>query len=322
MRFAVRIGFVIGLGVLIVLIAHQGVQEILDLLLRGGWALLLLVPLHALPLLLDARGWQELVRARSRLGVLFFIACIREAVGRLLPTAGLGGEIVGIRLLVRQRVDGTVAAASVIVELTVTLTAQFIFAVLGVLCVLRLTDAVGLTSGLVLGLAASGLLLGVFFALLRNGAVFGRLERVAGHLFGLNSRGASELSRGAHLDAAIRDLLAAHGRLLRALFWQLAGLLVGCSETWLALRWLGHPVGVPAALALESSAQAARHVFFLVPAGLGVQEAGLMGVAHLLGIGADVAIALSLAKRMRELAFSLPQLIAWQWIEGRAALSR
>ena len=63
-------------------------------------------------------------------------------------------------------------------------------------------------------------------------------------------------------------------------------------------------------------------MFFLVPAGLGVQEAGLMGVAHLLGIGTDVAIALSLAKRMRELAFSLPQLIAWQWIEGKAALSR
>jgi hypothetical protein len=96
---------------------------------------------------------------------------------------------------------------------------------------------------------------------------------------------------------------------------------VGCTETWLALRWLGHPVGFAAALVLESLTQAARHLFFFVPAGLGVQEAGLIGVGHVLGIGRDVAIALSLAKRMREILFGLPALAAWQWIEGRRALS-
>jgi putative membrane protein len=302
---------------MILLIAREGAQAILSLLSRAGWVLFLLVPLHALPLLLDVLGWRALIAGPSRLTALFFIACIREAVNRLLPLGSVGGELVGIRLLAQQGLDGTMAAASVIVELAVTLATQFLFVVLGVVCLLRLTDAMRLSGGLLLGLCASLLLLALFIALLRNGAIFGRMERVAQRLLGLNTQASSVLCQGSRLDAAIRELFAAHGRLARTLLWQFAGLVVGCVETWLALRWLGHPVGFAAALALESLTQAARQLFFLVPAGLGVQEAGLIGVGHVLGIGTDVAIALSLAKRMREILFGLPALAAWQWIEGR-----
>jgi len=50
----------------------------------------------------------------------------------------------------------------------------------------------------------------------------------------------------------------------------------------------------PGALALESFTGAARSLIFIAPAGLGVQEAGLVGIGHVLGLGSDVAIALSL----------------------------
>ena len=103
------------------------------------------------------------------------------------------------------------------------------------------------------------------------------------------------------------------GVLARAVVWQLAGLIVGCSETWVALRWLGHPLSPAAAMVLESVTQAARSLIFVAPAGLGVQEAGLIGVGQVLGLGSDVAMALSLAKRMREILFGLPALAAWQW---------
>jgi putative membrane protein len=320
LKIVIRLALILGLGVIILLIAREGAQAILSLLSRAGWVLFLLVPLHALPLLLDVLGWRALIAGRSRLTALFFIACIREAVNRLLPLGSVGGELVGIRLLAQQGFDGTMAAASVIVELAVTLATQYLFVVLGVVCLLRLTDAMRLSGGLLLGLCASLLLLALFIALLRNGAIFGRMERVAQRLLGLNTQASSVLFQGSRLDAAIRELFAAHGRLARTLLWQFAGLVVGCAETWLALRWLGHPVGFAAALALESLTQAARHLFFLVPAGLGVQEAGLIGVGHVLGIGTDVAIALSLAKRMREILFGLPALVAWQWIEGRRGL--
>ena len=37
-----------------------------------------------------------------------------------------------------------------------------------------------------------------------------------------------------------------------------------------------------------------------------------MGVGHVLGVGSDVATALSLAKRMHEIIFGLPALAVWQ----------
>jgi uncharacterized membrane protein YbhN (UPF0104 family) len=96
---------------------------------------------------------------------------------------------------------------------------------------------------------------------------------------------------------------------------------VGCAETWFALRWLGHPVNFADAIVLESLTQAARSVFFLVPAGLGVQEAGLIGLGHLIGFGPDVALALSLAKRLREVLLGLPTLVVWQVLEWRMSMT-
>ena len=58
--------------------------------------------------------------------------------------------------------------------------------------------------------------------------------------------------------------------------------------------------------------QAIRHFIFVVPAGVGVQEAGLVGFGYLLGVGNDASIALSLAKRMREVLFGVPALVYWQ----------
>lgn len=42
-----------------------------------------------------------------------------------------------------------------------------------------------------------------------------------------------------------------------------------------------------------------------------------IGLVSLIGIQADVALSLSLAKRLREVLFGLPALALWQRMEGR-----
>ncbi len=42
----------------------------------------------------------------------------------------------------------------------------------------------------------------------------------------------------------------------------------------------------------------------------------------LVGLPADLALAVSLTKRVRELALGLPGLAAWQWVEGNRLLAR
>ena len=48
----------------------------------------------------------------------------------------------------------------------------------------------------------------------------------------------------------------------------------------------------------------------------GVSEGGFVVFGALLGLPAEIALAIALAKRVRELALGLPGLIVWQWIEG------
>ena len=327
MKTAVRIAFVAGLAVAIALILRSGAAQIFDLLSRASWWLLWLVPLRTVPIVLDAIGWQALVPVRTRLRTLFGIACIREAINRLLPVANVGGEMVGVGLLARSGVDLPVAAASVVVEVLMTLVSQYLLVALGVVCILDLTGEVALTEDLAILLAASLPVIVLLVALMRYGSVFDWLRRLGMRLIGsvnVVTGGKAPVGFGASaagIDAAIRVSCRAHGRLLRSIAWQFAGALSGTAETWLALRWIGHPIGVVEAIALESLTQAVRNFVFLVPAGIGVQEASLVGLGHVLGIAPDVALALSLAKRMREILFGVPALVAWQWIVGRGGFA-
>jgi putative membrane protein len=316
-KIGVQLSLALGVGVVITLIAIEGAGAIASLLAGAGWKLVLLVPLQTLPLLLDVLGWRSVILGRIRLPALFLIACIRQAINRLLPVANVGGEIVGLRLLVQQGVAGAPAGASIVVELLLSLFAQYAFLAIGVVCLFSRTDNVRAIKALAIGLAASLPPLVLMIVIARNGRVFHRVEQLAMRLLRPWLDDHREFDYGARVDAAVRELFAAPGRLSRALAWQIAGLLAGCSETWLALRWIGHPVGLSDALVLESLTQAAKSVFFMVPSALGVQEAGLIGAGLLLGLGSDVALALSLAKRMREVLFGLPSLLAWQWILGR-----
>jgi putative membrane protein len=318
MKWSMRIALLLGTTLAIVLVLREGLGAILALLSAAGWTLLWLVPLHGLPLLLDALGWRTLLRAGgiaaelTAPGRLWVIASVREAVNRLLPVANIGGEIAGIRMLCRDGAEVTRVAASVVVEVLLTIISQLLFAAAGVLLLLHLTGKVALASQLLLGLAVAVPVVAGLYLLARRGAIFERILRGVESTLDLPAKLLGTLEQAVALDARLRELLGRPGTLLATCAWQLAGFAAGAIETWLALRWLAHPVGFGTALALESLTQAIRHFIFVVPAGLGVQEAGLVGFGYLLGLPNEASIALSLAKRMREILFGAPALAYWQ----------
>jgi putative membrane protein len=315
MRWVLRALFAAGVAAAVYLMARTGFDSIWRLLAAAGWRLLLLVPLHAVPLWLDVAGWHALIVPRNRMRTLFAIATVREAVNRLLPVANIGGELLGIGLLAQHGTEAATAAASVVVETLLTLVAQFLFVGLGALSLLGLAKAGGLAADIAITLAISVPLIAGLFLALRYGSIFERLEKLARRIGGRMLTPGN--FQGAPLDRAIHGIFGMRRSMGKALGWQFGGLLMGCAETWLALRWLGHPVEPVTALVLESLTQAVRHFIFFVPAGVGVQEAGLLLLGQVLGLEADVVIALSVAKRMREVLFGLPALIAWQVCRAR-----
>jgi uncharacterized membrane protein YbhN (UPF0104 family) len=92
---------------------------------------------------------------------------------------------------------------------------------------------------------------------------------------------------------------------------------LGGVEVCLALHFLGHDVDARAGLVIESLGQAAKAVGFAVPGALGIQEGGYVAVCAIFGLPAELAIALSIVKRMREFILGVPALCAWHWWETR-----
>ncbi len=318
MKIAAYIGGLLGLALLVTLVIRSDLPAMLHALNSGGLQLLWLVPYRMLFFALYAVGWLALLRPydpghRAGFGYLFWVTAIREGVDRLLPVASVGGGVVGVRLLRWRGLAAAPIGATVIVEMVTTLVMVYAFTALGLVLLLEFS-ATGQDYRRVLLAFTLTLPVPVLTVLLlRYGSAFGRLQKFLGPLVG-----ASMMSeQAASLDHELRACMRRGWRLLFAGTLQLAALISGCFEIWFAMRLFGHPVSWGDALVLESMTQAVRHLAFVVPAGLGVQEAGLVLFGHTLGISGELALAVSMAKRMREVLCGLPALISWQWSESR-----
>ena len=303
---------------LITLVLRADATAILQTAELAGWNLLWLIPYRVLYFLLFAIGWRSLLRAndperQAGLGYILWVTSVREAIDRLLPVASVGGGVAGIRLLRWRGLATAPVSASVIVEILLTLIGSYLFTVVGVLLLVNVSGTGREYRSLLLALLFSLPVPAVPALLLRYGAVFERLERLVRPLVGQ-----SAMSAGAPLlDQEVRACLRRGWTLLVAGALQFTALLSGSFEIWFALRLFGHPVGASDALILESMTQALRHLAFVIPAGLGVQEAGLVLFGHALGISGELALAVSMAKRLREVLCGVPSLVSWQWAEGR-----
>jgi putative membrane protein len=318
MRIAAYIGGLLGLALLVALVIRSDLSAMLHALDSGGLQLLWLVPYRALFFALYAVGWLVLLgpydpRRRAPVGYLFWVTAVREAVDRLLPVASVGGGVVGVRLLRWRGLATVPVSATVIVEMVTTLITVYLFTGLGLLLLVEF-DATGrdyhrllLAFTLTLPVPVATVLL------LRFGSAFGRLQKFLRPMVGESIT--SEQAQS--LDHELRACLRRGRRLFASAALQFAALTSGCFEIWFTLRLFGHPVSWATALVLESMTQAVRHLAFVVPAGLGIQEAGLVIFGQAFGISSELALAVSMAKRIREVLCGLPALISWQWSESR-----
>ncbi len=312
------VGLACGVALFTGLVVYLGVGEIGRTLASAGIGLLWISLFHALPILASALGWyMVLVPVEApALRTVVSARWIAESINQLLPALHVGGNVVRAQRLAQSGVPGALAGASVVVDITLHLFAQLLFTVLGLSLLLLGTRGGGIDAGVLAGFVVSALGAGAFWVTQRRG-LFGRMAGGLQTVFKSTDWSVVLESAGA-MDAWIRRLYVHRRTLAVSEVWHLASWLLGAGETWLALRFLGHPVDVTTALVIESLGEAIRTVSFPVPAALGVQEGGLVVVGGLFGLAPGVSIALSLAKRVRELALGLPGLAVWQ-LEGTAA---
>lgn len=316
----------LGLAATIYLILHIGLSDILHLFALAGWGVLVLLPLHLVPLSLDATGWRVLLKPFDRTlaaptWFLLWVASVREAVSRLLPVASIGGDVLGYRLVVQRGVDGPSSAASVAVEIWVNLVGRYLLTAIAVVILVAATGADETAKALAAGLL---LVLPALFAIaivLARANLFERLAGLVVRLLGQRSF-LPDADSAASLDRQTRHLLANSGLITKAIAWQFCSMFTASIELFIASYLIGQPISFSEAVALEGLTEGVRYLAFFIPAGLGIQEAGFVFFGELLGINAEIALALSLIRRMRELGFGLPMLASWQWREIQLARAR
>jgi glycosyltransferase 2 family protein len=309
-----------GLALATALFIWQGVGPVLAAFAAAGIGILWSSLFHAVSMAFNARAWQLLLPLKRRGSVAFYFWAVwlREAINGLLPVARIGGEVVSAQLLIRHGLRPVTAVASLVVDMTVSLLSQFTFTLLG-LAVLTTHGAGGsAVRDIALGLVVTVPVVAALFFVQRMG-----LFTLAAKLFRALFAGRFDALVGGAvpLDRAVRRLYRRRRAVLACFAWQLAGWSAGTGEIWLALVFLGHPVALADAFAIEAVIQALSSSAFVVPAALGVQEGGFLVVGGLVGLTPELALALALVRRARDVIIFVPALLLWQIGAGRRALS-
>lgn len=310
MKRVARVLAIVGLAAAAVLFARENIGRIAHLVAGAIPGLLLAASFHVVPMIANALAWQRLFpqAVRPRFRMLLKVVWIRESVNGVLPVARVGGEIAAYRVLRRHVTSRAAVAASLAADVALSVLSQSAFALLGVAMLFAAGHGGAFARELAFGVGAMVLGGGAFLLAQRVGALAG-IAGVAERLFAGKLR--SVRARSLRVDRALRDVHARHGDVVICIALQFTAWVLSAGETWIALHFLGRPVAIHEAIAIEASVQAINSVAFIVPAAVGVQEGAFIVIGGVLGLDSTTALALAAARRLRDLVIFLPGLVAW-----------
>jgi putative membrane protein len=305
-----------GVALFIILLFREGAGQVGLAIARAGWGLPALTIYHLLQTLSDSAGWLVLIpkENRIRLSRSFVVHWMGESINNLLPTARVGGDIVIARVAAMWGTPLRMATAAIIVDVTIGIVTKVFYIVTACLLFVATTGRTDLARPTLVAVVTGTLAVAGFYTVQRAG-IFRWSARLASRL-AKSPAWDSLVQSGEALDQTIRLLYARRAGIAGCCFFWILSWLIASGEVWIALRVLGLRPSFTTAVILESASLAIRGAAFLVPGALGLQEGGYILLGSLLGISGDMALALSLLRRVREIALGIPGLIAWQLLEA------
>ena len=296
------------------LVAYFGFSEVAHALFAVRWTgFLTIVAFHLAVTALLGVGWYLLAPRSAPLMAFVFGRLVRDSGSEILPLSQVGGFVMGARAAALLVLPSAIAIASTIVDLTLEMLAQLGYTALG----LSILSAQKPNNHLI-AWAALGIVL-AFFAAIGFIVVQRHGFTVIESMFGrVPYRWAKALAaRLAPIQRAIHDIYRRRSALWSAGFLHFAIWVASSVEAWIALRLMGAKLGIGSIIAIESLLYAVRSIAFFVPNAFGVQEGAYVLLGVWFGFGPDVALALSLLKRARDLVIGVPALLIWQILESR-----
>ena len=312
MRFIPVIGAAVGLTAIGALVIHFGADAVVRSLLAIGWdGLAAICLIHLALIAVMGVAWRALV-PDTPCWAFVWGRLIRDAGSEVLPLSQMGGTVLGARAVTLAGISGLVATASTIVDLTLEFLAKLAYTALGLVLLVHLRPDLPVAFPITIGIVAAVLIAIAFVVVQRYGfGLFDRFVRALGH--GWADRTAAG---AASVDTELGRIYRHRPGLWKGFLLHLACWVASAVEVWIALRLAGRGLDFAAVLVIESLLYAIRTVAFAIPNAVGIQEGAYILLGGTFGLTPEMAIALSLLKRARDLAIGLPALGAWQALEG------
>ena len=310
---------IIGLALATGIIGWVGFGKVAHAFAEIGWrGLLGMIITYLPPVALLAGGWWALDPGAKLKDwfVLYYARLVRDASGELLPFSSLGGFVFGARAAILGGVEPAAAISTTAADVTAEFIGQLGFTAVGIALLAQQPGAKvenqELLTSSVLGLAA-GVVAAILFVFAQRWAS-GPIERAVARW------APSALAHTSAVIAQLHSLYRKPARVTISSVLHLAAWLLGAVGVWAGLWMAGLHMSMRTIVGVESLVYVVRTITFATPMGLGVIEGGYVVVGHLFGLPPDFALALSLIKRLRDIAIGLPALGVWQVLEGRRAM--
>lgn len=312
MKIVTVIAGLVGLAIIGVLVGYFGAGSVVRSLRAIGWdGFAVICLIHLSVIAVEGLAWRLLVPGKPA-WIFLWGRLIRDAGAEVLPVSQMGGCVLGARVVTLAGVSGSVAAASTLVDLTLEFLAKIAYMAIGLVLLLGVRADMPAALPVTIGLTATGLFAFAFVVVQRHGFAF--FDRFA-HLLG---RGWAERTAAgaAAVHVALTEIYRRQVVLWGGFVLHLACWILSAVEVWAALRLAGVPFGFATVLIIESLLYAIRTAAFAIPNAVGVQEGAYILIGAALGLTPEMALAISLLKRARDLMIGLPALAAWQVVEG------
>lgn len=309
-------GLAIGAGLFAVTLHRAGLDAIARELRHVG-PLVLLLPLpQGVGIALHAQAWRGILHLLGHAlpwRTLTEVHLTTEAARLTVPGGAAVAEAMAGLALHRQRVPLPDVVASLATKRLLVVSTHALYAALALA---GAWGALGEASRALLGdgrlPAVMALMAGALAALATTLAVtlrrdtMRRIHHVAQRLPSERLRRwlGRRTTATAHLDDRLALPLAGG---LTPLVGPTAALLaqwmMEALESWLLLQLLGVSIGLPEVMAMEMAASAVRSAVVVVPAGLGIQDAGYLWLLGGFGVAAPIAGSFVVLERAKELVW-------------------
>jgi uncharacterized protein (TIRG00374 family) len=315
---------VIGILLFVVTLYYIDIAETVESAKRLGFALPVILIPGTIWHLLRTWGWAIAFPEGTRPAFtrLFRVRLAADAIG-FFTVRGIAGDPLKVFLLY-DRVPPEVTTASVALERLAFAVISIVMAgLISIVAVRRLAMPGAWDTLFTLTAMGAVILLGivVLVARRRTGDYLGRLVTGLDHLTGRRLEASRIVQFILDVEDVLLELLRGDRRRLVILtVLPVVCYIVMAFEVWLVLWAVGEPIGIMAALTIETFARLGSVASAAIPGNLGALEASNAAPVAMLGLGGGGALAL--ARRIRSLLWAGLGLALYPQVKSHPAIQR